>query len=107
MLLPFQNGMAAFDSLNVPAEAKQVCPHMVEQAGSEHQQMQAQVGKNCCDKDSHCQQQCNDCVHCPATTAMLNSLASASDRDPALLHGVTLPFPDSSFPSLQLRPPQA
>ena len=60
ILLPFQNGMAAVNSIaSAPAEVKQVCHEMAE-SGSDHSQHQAeqvnlqQHASSCCDKDMSC-----------------------------------------------------
>ena len=113
MLLPFQNGMAAVNSIaSAPAEVKQVCHEMAESASghSQHQagqvDMQQHANSSCCDKDSNCQQQCADCLHCPAVSVIPNNVSKQQTQGLQYLYSVVSHFPDTASATLQFRPPR-
>lgn len=112
ILLPFQNGMAAVNSIaSAPAEVKQVCHEMAE-SGSDHSQHQAeqvnlqQHASSCCDKDMSCQQQCADCLHCPAVSVIPNNMFKQQTQGLQYLYSVVSHFPDTASATLQFRPPR-
>jgi hypothetical protein len=109
MLLPLQNGMAAMNSLaSAPAEVKQVCHEMMDH--SQHytagkMDMQKHT-KGCCDKNMNCQQQCADCLHCPAVSVIPSTFNNPDTQGLHYLYSVVSNFPDTAPPSAQLRPPR-
>ena len=113
MLLPFQNGMAAVNSIaSEPAKVKQVC-HEMAKSGSDHSQHQAgqvdlqqHANSSCCDKDSNCQQQCADCLHCPAVSVIPNNVSKQQTQGLQYLYSVVSSFPDTASATLQFRPPR-
>ena len=108
MLLPLPNGLAAANSIaSAPVEAKQVCHEMGNQIQHSAAQMDMQQhAKGCCDKDTNCQQQCADCLHCPAGSATLNSSFSDHVQGIEQLYSSLTIFPDTLLLSSHLRPPR-
>jgi hypothetical protein len=112
MLLPLQNGMAAVNSFaSAPAEVKKMCHEMAEH--SQHhantaEKMDMQQHTNaCCDKNTNCQQQCADCLHCPAGSAAINNSSLNHAQGIEHLFSSLMIFPETVFPSSQLKPPRA
>lgn len=92
---------------SAPAEGKQVC----HETGEHHQQSTQQVDTQqhtagCSDKDTNCQQQCTDCVHCPAVSVIPNDVYKSHVQGLQYLYTAIKHFSDIEPHSLQFRPPR-
>ena len=113
ILLPLQNGMETVTEFaSEPVEVKQVC-HEMAKSGSDHSQHQAgqvdlqqHANSSCCDKDSNCQQQCADCLHCPAVSVIPNNVSKQQTQGLQYLYSVASHFPGTTSATLQFRPPR-